>query len=260
MISNLSDEVKDLILESSTIMPEKGLGDMLVETKSKNSLVTEIDRKIEKRLVQGLSKIIPSSGFIAEEGTSTKKSDEYNWIIDPLDGTTNFIHGIPHYCISIGLQKKEELIYGCIYEFNQKDFYMAEKGGGSSLNGEKIVCSQSTFLEDSLLATGFPYYDFKDIDKFLALIRSLMLQTRGLRRLGSAAFDLAYVASGKFDGFFEYGLHPWDVAAGVILVQEAGGMVTDFSGNENYLFGKQIVASNVHIQNELLHIIERHFS
>ncbi len=171
-----------------------------------------------------------------------KKSDTLHWIIDPLDGTTNFIHGVPVYSISLALVKDGVVQSGVVYEISRDECFTAWKGGGAYLNGTRIHVSETNSLAQSLLATGFPYYDFKRIQDYLALLHDLMKSTHGLRRLGSAAVDLAYVSCGRFEGFFEYGLSPWDVAAGVILVTEAGGQVTDFNGGEKYIFGHQIVA------------------
>jgi myo-inositol-1(or 4)-monophosphatase len=168
----------------------------------------------------------------------------FTWIIDPLDGTTNYIHGIPVYCISVALQKDNEILLGVIYEVGQREMYSTWQGSPSRLNGTLINVSGTTNLNDSLFATGFPYYDYSRLDEYLSFFRFLMQHTRGIRRLGSAAADLAYVACGRIDGFYEYGLNPWDVAAGSLLVRNAGGSVCDFTGGEHFLFGKEIIATN----------------
>lgn len=230
-----------------------------IEVKSQNSLVTYVDKTAEKSIVDFLEKLIPEAGFIAEEGTSDKKGDVYNWVIDPLDGTTNFIHGIPTYCVSIGLLKNKELISGVVYEPNNKECFYAWKDGGAFLNGNKISVSATTKLADSLLATGFPYYDYKRLEAYMDILKWLMHNSRGVRRIGSAAIDLAYVACGRFEAFYEYSLNPWDVAAGALIVQEAGGSVTDFQGGDNYLFGSEIIASNKHMESELLDKIKDSF-
>ncbi len=232
-------------------MQEHKVSAQQIETKSKNSLVSYVDKAAEKTLVDELAKLLPQAGFIAEEGTSDKIGEEYNWIIDPLDGTTNFLHGIPTYAVSVALQLKDEIIIGVVYEVNRDECFYAWKGGGAYLNGLPIQCSSTGTLADSLLATGFPYYDYKRVDGYFNLLKNLAHHTRGIRRIGSAAVDLAYVACGRFDAFFEYSLHAWDVAAGALLVKEAGGNISDFSGKEDWLFGKEIVASNVGIQNEI---------
>jgi len=230
-----------------------------IETKSKNSLVTFVDKTAEKKIVERLSEIIPEAGFITEEGTSTKIGETYNWIIDPLDGTTNFIHSVPCFAVSIALQKNNELVLGVIYEINLEELFYAWQGSKSYLNGKEISVSKTNKLENSLLATGFPYADYKSLDNYMNLFQDFMKTTRGLRRLGSAATDMAYVACGRFDGFYEYSLSPWDVAAGIIIVKQAGGVITDFKGGNNYLFGEEIVASNAKINNEFLTKVKYYF-
>ena len=230
-----------------------------IKIKSKNSLVTYVDQIAEKKIVEFLSQLIPKSGFIAEEGTSTKKGETFNWIIDPLDGTTNFIHGIPSYCVSIALLKNEELIIGVIYDPNRDELFSAWKNGGSFLNQKPITVSKTDKLSEGLIATGFPYYDYEKLDAYMDVLAWLMHNTRGVRRIGSAAIDLAYVACGRFEGFYEYSLNPWDVAAGALIVIESGGGVSDFKGGENYLFGKNIVASNLKVKDELLNKIKNSF-
>ena len=215
-----------------------------VEVKGKNDFVSYVDKGSEKLLVDGLSRLLPESGFIAEEGTSSIKGDEYNWVIDPLDGTTNFIHGIPCFAVSIALMRNEELVLGVIYEVNLDECFYAWEGSKAYLNGEEINVSKAATLADSLIATGFPYYDYSKMDAYLEVFKVFMKNTHGLRRLGSAATDLAYVACGRFEGFYEYSLQPWDVAAGAFIVQRAGGRVTDFSGGKNFIFGKELVAGN----------------
>lgn len=215
-----------------------------VETKSKNDFVSYVDKTSEQQIVKRLSELLPDSGFIAEEGTSTKKGESHNWIIDPLDGTTNFIHGQPCYAISIALMQGHEIVIGVIYEINLNECFYAWKGSPAFLNGKEIKVSEAPTLADTLLATGFPYYDYSRLDEYMELFKHFMKHTHGLRRLGSAATDLAYVACGRFDGFYEYCLQPWDVAAGAFLVQQAGGRVTDFKGGDDYIFGREIIAGN----------------
>lgn len=229
-----------------------------IEYKGKNDLVSYVDKEAEKRLVKGLSEILPGSGFVAEEGTSTRRSDIYNWIIDPLDGTTNFTHGLPVYAVSIALVKRGVLTLGIVYEINRDECFHAIKGQGAFLNHSPIKVSETKTLEKSLLATGFPYYNFDQMQQYLTIINEFMQTTHGLRRMGSAAVDLAYTACGRFEGFFEYNLNAWDVAAGALIVQEAGGKVTDFKGGENYVFGREIVAGNV-TQPDILATIQKHW-
>lgn len=242
-----------------------------VETKSRNSFVTFVDKESEKRLVKELKKIIPNSGFITEEntisfseGAETCQQKEYIWLIDPLDGTTNYIHGVPCYCISIGLMKenkgKREMVLGVIFEPNLSEMFYAIKTCGAFLNGKNISVSETKELQDSLLVTGFPVYDYSRMNQYIELFRQLMKRTRGLRRMGSAAVDLAYTACGRFDAFYEYSLNVWDVAAGALIVEEAGGKVTDFNGKNNFLFGKEIIASNGKVHNEMISSVKKYFS
>ena len=221
-----------------------------VEHKGFNDLVSYVDKEAEKKIVAALSKILPEAGFITEEGTNTTRADRYNWVIDPLDGTTNFIHGVPVFAVSIALIDGDEVILGVVYEVNRHECFYAMKGGGAFCNDTKIKVSPAPDLSASLIATGFPYYNFELIDKYLAALKSMMQKTHGLRRFGSAATDLCYVASGRIEGFFEYNLNSYDVAAGALIVQEAGGAVTDFSGGNNFVFGREIIASNGRIQEE----------
>ena len=230
----------------------KGFSSEDIEQKGLNDLVSYVDKEAEKKLVEGLSALLPEAGFIAEEGTSNKKGDLYNWIIDPLDGTTNFIHGLPVYSISVALQKENELISGIVYEVNRDECFHAYKGSDAFLNEKKISVSKDKDLSQSLIATGFPYYDFEQLDAYVRILKSLMQASHGLRRLGSAAVDLAYVACGRFEGFYEYNLNAWDVAAGAFIVQQAGGKVSTFSNGENFVFGREIVAACPKVHTELL--------
>ena len=230
-----------------------------IEVKGRNDFVSYVDKTAEEQLVAGLSILLPEAGFIAEEGTSTLKGEEYNWIIDPLDGTTNFIHGVPCFAISIALMRKDMLVMGVIYEINLDECFYAWEGSKAYMNGKEIHVSENATLASSLLATGFPYYDYERIDAYMDLFKYFMKNTRGLRRLGSAATDLAYVACGRFEGFYEYSLQPWDVAAGAFIVQRAGGKVTDFKGEENYVFGKEIIAGNTNSFDELLGAVKKFF-
>jgi myo-inositol-1(or 4)-monophosphatase len=231
-----------------------------VETKGKNDFVSYVDKKSEEMLVKALNSLLPEAGFIAEENTSTKKGEHYNWIIDPLDGTTNFIHGIPCFAISIALMHDNEIVIGVVYETNLDECFYAWKGSIAYLNEKEIQVSKVSKLSDSLLATGFPYYDYHELYEYLELFKYFMQHTHGLRRWGSAATDLAYVACGRFDGFYEYGLQPWDVAAGTFIVQQAGGRVTDFSGNDNYIFGKELISCNSLFFDEFSDAIKKHFN
>jgi myo-inositol-1(or 4)-monophosphatase len=230
-----------------------------IEVKGKNDFVTYVDKNTEEKLVAALEKILPEAGFITEEKTINRISDHYNWIIDPLDGTTNFIHSLPCYCISIALIRKQTLVLGVIFEINLNECFYAWEASKAYLNGKEISVSKNFDLKNSLLATGFPYTDYTHMDKYLDLFKYLMLNSRGMRRLGSAAVDLAYVACGRFDGFYEYNLNAWDVAAGAFIVQQAGGKVMDFKGGNDFIFGKEIIASNSYIAEECLEAVKKFF-
>lgn len=229
-----------------------------IEHKGFNDLVSYVDKQAEERLVEGCRKILPEAGFITEEGTASNRQDEYNWIIDPLDGTTNFTHGLPVFAISLALKQHDKIVLGIIYEINKGECFYATKGGKAFCNDEQIHISEVKELGQSLIATGFPYYDFGLMSRYLDILNSFMQNTHGLRRLGSAAVDLAYTACGRFEGFFEYNLKPWDVAAGIIIVQEAGGKVTDFKGGDDFLFGGEIVAAG-HTHRDVLQVIANHW-
>jgi myo-inositol-1(or 4)-monophosphatase len=230
-----------------------------IEVKSTNQLVSYVDITAEKMLVEALGALIPESGFITEENTINKTSEIYNWIIDPLDGTTNFMHGIPVFAVSVALQKNNETILGVVYDVCNDAMFYADDSG-AFCNGNKINVSENKHLNTSLLATGFPYYDFEGMENYMNVLKEFMQHTHGLRRLGSAAIDLAYVACGKYEGFFEYGLHPWDVAGGAFIVKQAGGIVTDFNGTNGYIFDKTIVATNAYIHQPFFNIIQRNFA
>lgn len=230
-----------------------------IEVKGKNDFVTSVDKASEKMLVEGLSKFLPEAGFIAEENTSTKRGVTYNWVIDPLDGTTNFIHGLPVFCISIALMKDKEPVLGVVYEVNQKECFHSWKDAPAYVNASEIKVSERKTLADSLILTGFPYTDFKKMDEYMKFFSHLMTKTHGLRRPGSAAADLAYVAAGRAEVFYEYGLKPWDVAAGVFLIQQAGGKVTDFNGGKDYIFGEELVSGNSLVFDEFLAELQKFF-
>ncbi len=232
----------------------------VIDLKSQNQLVSYVDLTAEKRLVEGLMAISPEAGFVTEEATIERnRHTDIVWIVDPLDGTTNFVHGLPVFSVSVGLMLHGKLAGGIVYEINLDECFYAWEGGKAYCNNKEIHVSQAASLEDSLLATGFPYYDFEQMDQYLQLLKTLMKGSRGLRRMGSAAVDLAYVACGRFDAFFEYSLAAWDVAAGAFIVQAAGGKVTDFSGGDDFLWGKEIVASQPKVSEEFLGLVKKHF-
>lgn len=231
-----------------------------IEEKGLHDLVSYVDKEAERRLVEELTKILPEAGFIAEENPSLKRSENFNWIVDPLDGTTNFLHSVPVYSISVALMYKDELIAGIVYEINRDECFYAWKDSPAFLNEKEIRVSETSELEKSLIATGFPYSDYSLVEPYLEIFKDLMKTTRGIRRLGSAAVDLAYVACGRFDVFFEYSLNPWDVAAGAFIVQQAGGTVSDFNNGNNYLFGRRIIATNKIIHQTFYQKLNTHFT
>lgn len=228
-----------------------------IRTKGLHNYVTRVDTTAESRLVNGLLKIIPDSGFITEEGTNNTKGMIFNWVIDPLDGTTNFIHGLPPFAISVALMQDNEIVTGVIYEMGLDECFYAWKDGKAFLNGKEIKVTKAAAINDSLIATGFPYQNYEYMDDFMQTVKYFMENSHGLRRLGSAATDIAYVACGRFEGFYEYGLNPWDIAAGVIILKQAGGKVADFRGGENYLFGREIIATNANVFDEFLAVINK---
>ena len=237
----------------------KNFDPVRIEYKGLNDLVSYVDKTAEKIIVTELEKALPEAGFITEEKTTTKVGDRYNWIIDPLDGTTNFIHGVPSYSVSIALKEYDELVLGAVYEINLDECFYAWKDAPAYLNGKEIKVSHNSSVGGSLIATGFPYYDFEKQPAYIALFTELMKSCHGLRRLGSAAVDLAYTACGRFEAFYEYNLNPWDIAAGVVIVRQAGGQVVNYQGGDEVLNSRQLLATNGKITEEMLEIIQKYF-
>lgn len=230
-----------------------------IEFKGLNDMVSYVDKTSEEMIVATLQQLLPEAGFITEEKTIAKVGERYNWVIDPLDGTTNFIHGLPIYSVSIALKKYEELVLGVVYEINRDECFYAWQGAPAYLNGKEIHVSDKPMLADGLVATGFPYYNFEKADAYMDLFKDLMKSCHGLRRLGSAAVDLAYTACGRFDAYYEYNLNDYDMAAGIIIVKQAGGQVFDFAGGENMLKTRDVIATNGKIGGELLAKIQIYF-
>ncbi len=230
-----------------------------IEYKGLNDLVSYVDKTAEGIIVAGLEKILPEAGFITEEQTKNKIADQYNWIIDPLDGTTNFIHGLPVFSVSIALKEYNELVLGVVYEVNQDECFYAWKGGPAYLNGEEIKVSKAPTIGDSLIATGFPYYNFEKLPQYIELFTHLMKNCHGLRRLGSAAVDLVYTAAGRFDAYYEYNLNAWDCAAGIVIVKQAGGHVVNFKGGDEILNARELLATNGKFTEEMLQTIKQYF-
>ena len=236
--------------------------DLEIETKSKNDFVTEVDRQAEAAIIDTLLKAYPSHSILAEESgnSGTEKNHEYQWIIDPLDGTTNFLHGNPQFSVSIALKHKDKLEQAVVYDPLREDLYTASRGKGAFLNNRRIRVSKLMTLEGALLGTGFPFKKQEHIDTYLKTFKALFAYASDMRRPGSAALDLAYLAAGRLDGFWELGLQKWDIAAGVLLVQEAGGLVGDFSGGSEYMNTGNIVAGSPKVFKGILETIQPHLS
>jgi myo-inositol-1(or 4)-monophosphatase len=235
------------------------LGAKDIELKDDHNFVTYVDRRSEEMIVEALSRLTPGCGFIAEEQDYGKSDSELKWIIDPLDGTTNFVHGIPLFAISIALMEGDEVILGVVHEVNRAESFYSWKGGKAFVNGREIRVSQAKTLKDSLLVTGFPYIRDHILDRYMELFKAFIQRTQDLRRLGSAATDLAYVAAGRFEGFYEISLNSWDVAAGSFLVQQAGGKVTDFQGGHDFIFGRSLVSSNGMVHEEMIEVVDKYY-
>lgn len=216
---------------------------LLVDSKQRNDFVTEVDRNAEAEIIQTIRRSYRDHAFLAEESGPSGESD-YVWIVDPLDGTTNFLHGFPAFSVSIALEVKGQLDCAVVFDPLRNELFSAAKGDGATLNDRRIRVSNRRGLEGALLGTGFPFRENADIDLYLRMFKPLLEETAGVRRAGSAALDLAYVAAGRLDGFWELGLKPWDMAAGVLLIREAGGIVTDFRSGDRYLETGNLIAGN----------------
>jgi myo-inositol-1(or 4)-monophosphatase len=221
------------------------------------NLVSEIDKGAEEKIISIIKRKYPSHAILAEESGANESRSDYKWVIDPLDGTTNFLHGVPIFCVTIAIEFKGELIAGVVYDPNLDELFTAEKGAGAFLNGKRLKVTSASKLIDSLLVTGFPYDVAQNPDNAIGHFVNFVVEGQGIRRLGSAALDLSYVAAGRFDGFWEVNLNPWDMAAGVLLVREAGGRVTDFVGMESTIYNKQVLASNGIIHDAMLGILSK---
>ena len=256
-LKDICSKVEAFAAETASfiIKESEGFDSRLIKTKGLHDFVSYVDIGAERMLVEKLGKLLPEAGFNVEEGTSAKMGPRYCWVVDPLDGTTNFLHKIHPYSISIALYEYDEVIAGVVFEAGGNETFTAWKNGGAWLNGKKIHVSQSSDLASSLIATGFPYKDFSRLKNYLRCFEHFLRNSLGVRRMGSAAIDLAYVACGRYEAFYEYGLNPWDVAAGTLLIREAGGFVSDFSGNQKSVTGKEIIAANNLVYNEFLEIV-----
>ena len=232
-----------------------------IKSKAKNDLVTDADIASENLIKEAISSSYPNDIIMAEESNEERLlTDERTWIIDPIDGTTNFSHGFPSYCVSIALWEQKIPQTGVVLEVANDELFAAEKAKGAYLNGEQIHLSSITNRADSLIGTGFPFRDMEVIDDYLALFKQLLYDCHGVRRPGSAAFDLCCVACGRLNGFYEYALAPWDVAAGTLIIEEAGGVICDWSGGDDWLLGKRIIAGSQPIVDFLLEAIVNHVS
>ncbi len=235
------------------------VGQLSVTAKSRNDFVTEVDKQAEQEIIATLRKSYPNHGILAEE-SGTQAGDEYQWIIDPLDGTTNFLHGFPQFAVSIALQHGKRLEQAVVYDPLSQELFTASRGAGAQLNEMRIRVATRTSLDGALLGTGFPFKDQQHLDAYLEMFRALLPPTAGIRRAGSAALDLAYVASGRLDGFWEIGLSKWDMAAGILLIQEAGGLVGDLSGGHDYLESGNLVTGNPKVFAAMLKKIRPHIT
>ena len=231
-----------------------------VSAKQPNDFVTEVDKAAEKVIIETLQEAYPDHGILAEESghAAGKGQAEYEWIIDPLDGTTNFIHGLPQYAVSIALARAGIIEQAVVFDVNRNELFTATKGAGAFLNERRIRVSKRNKLNGSLIGTGFPYREFDKIDTYIAIFRELAQKTAGMRRPGAASLDLAYVACGRYDGFWEFGLSPWDMAAGALLISEAGGLVSDLRGDTRYLETGNLIAGTPKVFAPLLKLIEDH--
>ena len=236
------------------------IGTLTIKSKNYNDFVSEVDVAAERVIIDTLKDAYPNHGFLGEESGSSENQSDFIWIIDPLDGTTNFLHNFPQYCVSIALQHKGEITQAVIYEPNRNDLYTATKGRGAFLNDKRIRVSKCDKLQQSLIGTGFPFRDFKHLDIYLSMFKSMLQKTSGIRRPGSAALDLAYVANGSLDAFWEIGLSPWDIAAGALLVQEAGGIISNLNGKDGWLESGNVLAASPKIYDAMVETLAPHLT
>lgn len=236
------------------------VGALTVRSKTYNDFVSEVDHAAERAIIETLQDAYPDHGFLGEESGADRTDAENVWIIDPLDGTTNFLHGFPQYSVSIALMQQGVLTQAVVYDPNRNDLFTATRGRGAFLNDKRIRVSNRAKLQESIIGTGFPFRDFAHLDAYLGMFKDMIKKTSGLRRPGSAALDLAYVAAGWYDGFWEINLSKWDIAAGALLVQEAGGIVGDFEGNEQWIESGNIVAGNAKVFAQMLQVLTPHLT
>ncbi len=242
----------DLIQRSS-----QNIGKITIDQKGRNDYASEVDRMAEQEIIKQIRSSFPDHAILAEESGSHAGND-YVWVIDPLDGTTNFLHGFPQYAVSIALKYKNRLELGVIYDPGRDELFTAERGGGAMLNSRRIRVSKQNSMRGALIGTGFPFKTMVNLEPYLAMFRSISADSAGIRRAGAAALDVAYVACGRLDAYWEIGVKEWDIAAGVLLVQEAGGVATDFSFNDKYLQSGNIIVGNPRMHQLMYHAIEPH--
>jgi myo-inositol-1(or 4)-monophosphatase len=260
----LSLSVADLCRQAGAFIREQvsSFDQSKIVTKGLHDLVSYVDKESEKMLVEGLQKLYPEAGFVTEEGTvaNTDASEtEYRWIIDPLDGTTNFIHGLPCFAVSVALARGNRPVLGVVYEVSRDECFRGAEGLGAFLNDKPIQVSAATSIEDTLIATGLPFYKFTHADAYLKILAEYMQHSRGIRRWGSAATDLAYVACGRFDSYFEFNINSYDVAAGILLVREAGGRVTQWLEDGDPVFNRETLATNNHVHEQMQAVLKQHW-
>ena len=261
-LKELLDNLKKEVIRVGDFMESHfgQVGQSDVEEKGKNSLVSFVDKEAEKMLVSFCEQAVPDCGFITEEETVNKTGERYNWIIDPLDGTTNYLYGIPTFAVSIALQENGKTILGMVYEVIRKECFYSIRGEAAFLNDQQIHVSDRKGIDTALIATGFPYSEFEFVDRQMQFMKTLIHEARGIRRIGTAAVDLVYVACGRFDVYFEAKLNPWDVAAGMFIVEQAGGKLSDFEGNYPGISGREVIASSANMSDEFMQIFKKSFA
>lgn len=240
------------------VRAQDNLENLSVTEKGQNDYVTKIDKQAEEAIIDMIKKAYPDHGILGEESGEIDSHAETIWIIDPLDGTTNFIHGFPQYCVSIGIKDKGKVCHGVVYDPVRDELFTASRGRGAQMNGKRLRVSNLEKLDTALLGTGFPFREFGFLEEYLDLFKALMPSCAGIRRAGAAALDLAYVAAGRLDGFWEFGLKPWDLAAGALLVQEAGGWITTLDGDTEFLHGNSILAASPKIHHQMMSLYKKH--
>jgi len=257
-MADMKEVLLEATMEAGEIIQHYFNGTFKIENKSSiNDLVTEVDKMSEDKVISIIKLHFPGHSIISEEAGEAMQVSDYQWIIDPIDGTVNFAHGIPICCVSIGLKHKDEMLYGAVYNPMMNELFFAEKGKGATLNGTAISVSKKSDFKTACLVTGFPYKWPNNAEHPIKVFERFILQGLPVRRLGSAAIDLCWVACGRFDGFWEYNLSSWDIAAGYLIVQEAGGKVTNFDGDPYNVFDKETLATNGLIHDEMLRLIKK---